>query len=241
VAEIVLDLIQIKRGLKVNLPILLPGELALCTDIDAEELYVGTLNGNILLAAKNGNGQKTVVADSTTNGYITVDGVQLQVYDDSGLVNLINNKANKSDLHQHSNESVLNQIEQPYTNVDKNKLNNIEEYAQKNTVTSVNGQVGDVIIETSNGVSTVTDSTINGNIVVNGSEVKVYDDAEIISHIAEITNNTIFQNLYLKSPNGTTYKISVSDSGDLITSLHGSDNSTIAVVGSAIVGTATVA
>lgn len=46
-AEIILSTMQIKRGLKANLPTLLIGELAYCTD--TKEFYVGTAEGNVLI------------------------------------------------------------------------------------------------------------------------------------------------------------------------------------------------
>jgi hypothetical protein len=86
--------VQFKRGTKVNIPVLDAGEPYFAYDMN--EFYVGSSTGNVLVAAYNN--EKTTVTDSTTNGYIIVDGNQLQVYDDSSLQNALNGKANKIDL-----------------------------------------------------------------------------------------------------------------------------------------------
>lgn len=49
------DIIQIRRGLKENLPRLAYGELAFCTD--TEELFIGTKDGNVLISKGDGTNQ----------------------------------------------------------------------------------------------------------------------------------------------------------------------------------------
>jgi hypothetical protein len=108
------------------------------------------------------------VSDSTTNGNILVNGSEVNVYNDSSLRSLIAGKqptgdyatrteltnglslkADTTQLHSHTNKTVLDQIEQPYTTAEKTKLANVEVGAQVNKVTSVNGQIGDVVIANS--------------------------------------------------------------------------------------------
>lgn len=55
-------------------------------------------------------------------------------------------ETNTLNRHNHDNKDVLDLINAPFTREDKTKLDNIEDGAQVNTVTSVNGQVGDVYI-----------------------------------------------------------------------------------------------
>ena len=55
-------------------------------------------------------------------------------------------EANTLNRHNHDNKDVLDLINAPFTREDKTKLDNIEDGAQVNTVTSVNGQIGDVYI-----------------------------------------------------------------------------------------------
>lgn len=62
-----------------------------------------------------------------------------------------------------------------------------------------------------------------------------------VSQLTDMTKNMIVQNLYLKSPNGTTYQVLVSDSGVISSTLYSGSTSTFAVVGSAIVGTSQIA
>jgi parallel beta-helix repeat protein len=97
----IVKLIQ-RRGLKENLLSLDEGEIGFTTD--THELFIGSSQGNILLAKKSdipvdsGN-SGSVVTDSPTNGYIMVDGVQLQVYSDQVLQQALNGKANSEHGH----------------------------------------------------------------------------------------------------------------------------------------------
>jgi hypothetical protein len=74
--------IQIKRGIRENLTFSLSvGEMAFCTD--TKELFIGTSSGNHLIGGINGGG--SIISDSTNNGYLVIDGNEIQVYDDSIL------------------------------------------------------------------------------------------------------------------------------------------------------------
>jgi chitodextrinase len=164
--------IKIKRGLKVDLPTLDEGELGLC--IDTEEVFIGTASGNIPFASKEElneletrvdnlviSGGGTVVNDSASNGYIVVNGVEIQVYDDATL---------KNDLHTHSN---LDELERLGIN-ESNKL----------TVDGIE------LVSDGAGDSSISDSTTNGNILVNGSEVNVYDDSSIVQSLNDKADKT---------------------------------------------------
>ncbi|MCA1025654.1 chitobiase/beta-hexosaminidase C-terminal domain-containing protein [Cytobacillus kochii] len=99
----IVKLIQ-RKGLKADLPVLDEGEFGFATDSGQEQLYIGSARGNILIAKKSdipkdsGSGGSTVT-DSTNNGYINVDGVELQVYDDRALQQAIEGKANNEHDH----------------------------------------------------------------------------------------------------------------------------------------------
>jgi hypothetical protein len=69
------------------------------------------------------------------------------------------------------------------------------------------------------------------------STTTTYSSTKIESIKTDLTNNMIIQNLYLKSSNGTTYKILIADDGSISTTLYNGSTATFAVVGSAIVGT----
>jgi hypothetical protein len=111
----------------------------------------------------------STVSDSSINGNILINGAEVKIYDDTILKNQIAakqatgdyatrtelssgllQKADTTQLHSHTNKTILDQIEQPYTTAEKSKLANIESGAEINTVTSVNGQIGDVTITVPN-------------------------------------------------------------------------------------------
>lgn len=104
-AEIV-KLIQ-RKGLKADLPLLSEGELGFATD--TEEIFIGSATGNFLLpiASDIQSGLKTVDT-SITNGNIMINGIELQVYNDSSLMTALAGKANTT--HRHS-LSDLNDID----------------------------------------------------------------------------------------------------------------------------------
>lgn len=129
------------------------------TVLDALSDNAGTLeyNGQPI----QGGGGSTVT-DSATNGNITVDGeTEIQVYDDAQIKQEIAAKADAShthaDLHTHTNKTVLDQVQEPYTTTEKTKLAGIDAGAQVNAVTSVNGLTGDVIVEAADGGTTIND------------------------------------------------------------------------------------
>jgi hypothetical protein len=158
--------IQIRRGLKSELAGLTLdiGEFGLTTD--TTELYVGSATGNILIAKKSDIPTKTSVVDSNTNGYIVVDGVQLQVYDDAALNNALAGKAtiddtsttstiqtwsaNKinSSLHTHTNKTTLDKLSDDGTKllfngstIDSKDANAIKGKTVNSPVSGDNGKV----------------------------------------------------------------------------------------------------
>lgn len=54
-----------------------------------------------------------------------------------------------SKAHQHSNKTILDNITAPYTTEEKTKLAGIEAGAEANTVNSVNGKTGAVVLSAS--------------------------------------------------------------------------------------------
>lgn len=158
--------IQIKRGLKANLPLLADGEFAFCTD--TKELFIGSATGNILVYPVN-NSSTVNVTDSSTNGNLIINGVEVKVYDDTTIQAAI---AAKPNVTKSSNNG--------YININGS---DVKVYDDINITSAINTK------------STVNTSPTNGNINVNGLDVKVYDDTNITntvnskSTVAGSTNN----------------------------------------------------
>jgi chitodextrinase len=108
----------------------------------------------------NIGGGSSTIGNSTTNGNIVVNGIEIKVYDDTPLKTEVNDL--KTTKHSHTNKSELDRL-----GVNENSKLTID------GVELVTGGVG------SGEGSTVADSSTNGNILVNGSEIKVYDDTQI--------------------------------------------------------------
>ena len=102
--------IQVRREIKANFPTLDVGEFGFATDTG--ELFIGSSIGNLEFSRKSMLGllselttvdksslvkaineininKGSVVTDSTTNGNIIVDGVELVVYDDSDIADVV--------------------------------------------------------------------------------------------------------------------------------------------------------
>jgi hypothetical protein len=108
----ILAKIQIKRGLKIDLPVLDNGEFGFCND--TKELFIGTTSGNLMIFPVNNSGGSITVVDSTINGNIVVNGVQIKVFDDSLIQESLSNKADinhsHQELHNHANSLVINEL-----------------------------------------------------------------------------------------------------------------------------------
>ena len=87
-----------------------------------------------------------------------------------------------------------------FTNADKTKLDGIESGAQKNTVTSVNGMTGDVVVSGGGGdVSSVNGKT--GAVVLNASDVGALPSTTAIPNkTSDLTNDSGFQTAPLEIP-----------------------------------------
>jgi hypothetical protein len=114
------------------------------------------------------NGGSTV-SDSTTNGNIVVDGQEIKVYDDSSIIQELGQKANVTDIPVFGNKETLDKIGE-----DEN---------------------GDLIfngspISGAGSGSVVEKSQTNGNILVDGEEIKVYDDSSIIQELGQKADKT---------------------------------------------------
>lgn len=86
--------IKVRRGLKKDLPVLDANELGFCTD--TTELYIGTTSGNALLGGSSTD--KTTVTKGS-NGTINVDGIEIKVFDDEQIKNLIDSKVDVAALN----------------------------------------------------------------------------------------------------------------------------------------------
>jgi hypothetical protein len=104
------------------------------------------------------------VGDSSINGNIIINGQEIKVYDDSQIKSDINILSNSS--HTHTNKVVLDRL-----GINAQNHLTIDEVEQVNS-----GGIS--------GGSAVSDSPTNGNILINGSEVQVYDDTTIKNQIA---------------------------------------------------------
>ncbi|WP_051263153.1 discoidin domain-containing protein [Tuberibacillus calidus] len=121
----------------------------------------------------SGNGGSTV-SDSTINGNIVVDGNEIKVYDDSSIIQELGQMANLTDIPVFDNKETLDKIGE-----DEN---------------------GDLIFNgspISGAGSVVEKSQTNGNIIVDGNEVVVFDDSSIIQELgqkANVTDIPVFDN-----------------------------------------------
>lgn len=190
--------IKIKRGLKANLPSLDIGEFALCTDTD--EIFIGTINGNKPVGL-SADGSITDIIDSLINGNIKVNGNEIVVYDDTQIKQSLDNKANISHTHKLSD----------ITDIDlSNKING---YVLTYDFTS-DKFVAKPVPGGNGGGSFVSDSTINGNIQIDGVETNVYDDTNLKNSKANINHthnigdiNNLQTSLDGKSNVGHTHNI----------------------------------
>jgi hypothetical protein len=115
------------------------------------------------------------IGDSSINGNIIVNGQEIQVYDDAQVRTDINNLLNSQ--HTHSNKSSLDRLGIN----EQNKL----------TIDGIELPTGGG----NGGGSSVSDSTTNGNILVNGIELQVYDDSSIRSQLHSHTNKSTLDKL----------------------------------------------
>lgn len=93
-----------------------------------------------------------------------------------------------------------------YTDAEKNKLTNIEAGAERNTVRSVNGLTGDVVLELGNNSSTTTtNGSAYPNFCINSGSVNEYGEPNFITYQDDlITAKAPF--IYTTS-DGTTYEV----------------------------------
>lgn len=118
------------------------------------------------------------VTSSLQNGHLLVDGNDIKVYDDSSINTALSNKANK--VHTHTLTDI--------TDVDVSIKS--DGYALQ--YDAVSGKfISKALPAVAGGSgSVVTHSTTNGNVVIDGNEVKVYDDNSVISNIGNLSNLT---------------------------------------------------
>lgn len=113
------------------------------------------------------------VGDSTINGNLIVNGIEIKVYDDTLVRGDINNL--KQSQHTHANKAALDRL-------DINEQNHL-------TIDGVE------LVTGGSGGSSVSDSTINGNILINGQNVKIYDDTTLQTEITTIKNSDVIKRI----------------------------------------------
>ena len=142
-----------------------------------------------------------LVSSSTTNGNIKVNGVETKVYDDTSIQTSLSNKVNSSqvltnvpsgaiftDTVTSINGDIGNiTLDTNTMNIDSNK--NISAKIWKGTkieydnIAIKDNTMTYVVTDELDEVNKITSSTINGNIKINGTETKVYDDININNNI----------------------------------------------------------
>ena len=115
--------IQVKRGLKVNLPILLSGEIGFCTD--TKEVFIGDGTTNMQI---NGELDGATVVSLINGSASLIDDNNLSV----NVADAITKK------HSHSNTSILDATTASFLIADKTKLNGIETGAEVNNISDLN-------------------------------------------------------------------------------------------------------
>ncbi|WP_053070457.1 hypothetical protein [Alkalihalobacillus pseudalcaliphilus] len=95
--------ILIKRGLRQDLPILDVGEFGFC--IDTTELFIGSDSGNILISNKGDH-----ISPSSLNGHLNVNGIEISIYDDSELVDMIHTKIDPQALEPYVKDELLEHL-----------------------------------------------------------------------------------------------------------------------------------
>lgn len=124
----------------------------------------------------NGGGNKTQVTDSSLNGNIRVDGIEIKVYDDMQIKSDISSL--KSSQHAHNNKSTLDKL------------------TDNNTSLLFNGNPI--------GGSNITTSDKNGNLISDGNEIIVYDDATLMNEITNLKNLDVIKRLGINASGNLT-------------------------------------
>jgi hypothetical protein len=118
------------------------------------------------------------ISDSSINGNIIINGQEIKVYDDTQVKLDINALSNS--LHTHTNKAALDRL-------GINTQNHL-------TIDGIELVTGSGV-----GGSSVSDSTTNGNILINGQENKIYDDTALSNKINLIENSDAVKRLGVSS------------------------------------------
>lgn len=142
-----------------------------------------------IVVASGGGGSS--VAKSNLNGNITVDGREIKVYDDNFVLIDVSQlkydvSLNKADISVIKNETNINRVN--ITNLQNNLHSHLNKSSLDRLGVNLNGKltIDGIPITTSGSGDTILDSDINGNLRVNGTELKVYDDTQIMQLIRNI-------------------------------------------------------
>jgi hypothetical protein len=147
------------------------------------------------------SGVKTIVTDSNVNGYIIVDGLQIQAYNDSEIKQDI--LTLQGSRHSHENLDSLNRLGVNSNN--KLTIDGIEQVGGSGSTTNVQ------------------DSTLNGNILINGQEVVIYDDTSIRTSLQNKSDVGHSHTEYALASLVTELQSQLKDALDRITILEGGD------------------
>ncbi|MED3562225.1 fibronectin type III domain-containing protein [Bacillus xiapuensis] len=211
--------IKIKRGLRINLPQQLDiGELAFCTD--TKELFIGTTSGNYLLGS-SGNGGAVDISDSANNGYLIINGQEIQVYDDSKLKlsHLIDvNLTNKTNGYVLTYNTIEDKLElKPLPNVGEVSVS-----GGIGAIDLLNGElietndlkrpleISNLIItdKTRNSLTLRWDNSPSGDV----SKYKIYKDGILLTTVDYYQNNIKIENLQIYT--SYTFKVTSVDNSN---------------------------
>lgn len=145
-----------------------------------------------LLELSNAPGGGSVVQPSGINGNIKVNSIEVQVYNDSSMQNLLFGKANIIHSHDISNiNNLQNLLDGKASLIHSHMLANILDVDVTNkvdgyvlTYDSATNKFVSKSISISGGSGSVVTGSTNGKIKVDGVDLIVYNDASILASIA---------------------------------------------------------
>lgn len=125
--------------------------------------------GNRITALEEYEANNNKVQKSNINGNLKLNGVEVKVYDDTSVTSQI--------------EDINSRLDTINTKIAKIEKDSIIVNENVNDINAIVINDGESLI---NAGASVTASSVNGNIKVNGTEMKVYDDTNIEARVAAL-------------------------------------------------------